>query len=409
MLKELPSLDPALIGRRLVEARKASGFTQEQAAAELGCSRPIFIAIEKGTRSAKPEELVRLARLYGRSLHELVRSGEPVMDWQPHFRAAVAKYDQSIIDSELNAAAEAMQRFANNYIELARMLDIALPRNYPDDVSLDNSRLSVTQLAESIAIRERQRLGLGDQPIADLRDILEDAIGIKTIYYPMPSHIAGMYAYIGDAGCCIMVNVKHPHVRRRLTAVHEYGHVIVDRHRPSIDLTTEKGKRPSNERFADSFGSAFLLPASGVSRRFNDIVMTTGDFQVADLCRMANYYDVSIEATCYRMEGLGLIPSGTMNILREGRFHKGEIFRELGLAQSTANRKKHQFPDRYRQLAVTAFERGELSEGQLARYLDCDPVTARETVFELSHASTMVDGDTGLMKVELENTLLARG
>jgi hypothetical protein len=37
-------------------------------------------------------------------------------------------------------------------------------------------------------------------------------------------------------------------------------------------------------------------------------------------------------------------------------------------------------PDRYEYLAVHAYERGELSEGQLARFLRCDPVTAREIV-----------------------------
>ncbi len=409
MLEPFPTLDPVLVGQRLVEARKAVGLTQEDAASQLGCSRPVFIAIEKGTRSAKPEEIIKLARLYGRKVHEVVGTTQPVTDWQPHFRTAVAKHGDKVASLELNEAAEALQRFAGNYMELAKMTRTTLPTNYPDEVSLERYRLNIAQLAEDIATRERQRLGLGDQPIADLREIMENAVGIKTLYYPMPSNIAGMYGFIGEAGCCVMINCKHPRTRRRLTAAHEYAHTIVDRHRPGIDLTVQSGKRPPNERFAEIFGSAILLPASGVSRQFNEVLMASGDFQVADLCRMANYYDVSIDALCYRLEGMGLLPVGTMNTLREGKFRKRDAFRSLELAEPTPGKNDRRFPARYYQLAVTAYNKGDISEGQLAKYLDCDPVRAREIVFEMSNPSVMEGNETGVWQVALENTLLAKG
>ena len=84
---QFESLDPKVVGQRLTEARKARGVTQENAAEHLGCSRPTLIAIEKGTRSPQPAEIVALASLYGRKVHEIVRSGEPVADLQPHLRA----------------------------------------------------------------------------------------------------------------------------------------------------------------------------------------------------------------------------------------------------------------------------------------------------------------------------------
>ncbi|MCH7980394.1 MAG: helix-turn-helix transcriptional regulator, partial [Proteobacteria bacterium] len=64
--------NPGVLGSRLASARKARDITQESAAEALGCSRPTLIAIEKGTRRAKPEEIVTLARLYGRRVHGLV-------------------------------------------------------------------------------------------------------------------------------------------------------------------------------------------------------------------------------------------------------------------------------------------------------------------------------------------------
>ena len=41
-----------------------------------------------------------------------------------------------------------------------------------------------------------------------------------------------------------------------------------------------------------------------------------------------------------------------------------------------------EMPERYKALAVYAYEQEKISEGQLARFLDCDRVTAREIVQE---------------------------
>ena len=64
-MAKIPSIDPEHLGRRLAEARKSRGITQQDAANHLQCSRPTLIAVEKGTRVAKPEEIVALAALYG--------------------------------------------------------------------------------------------------------------------------------------------------------------------------------------------------------------------------------------------------------------------------------------------------------------------------------------------------------
>ena len=80
-------IDPRVLGQRIIEARKASGKTQEEVAELLGYSRPTYIAIEKGERPAKPDEIIKLASFFGRKVNELVRPGEPVADFQPHLRA----------------------------------------------------------------------------------------------------------------------------------------------------------------------------------------------------------------------------------------------------------------------------------------------------------------------------------
>src|SRR3954447_12075464 len=89
----MPSLelDPRILGQRITEARKSRGLTQESVAEFLGYSRPTYIAIEKGERPAKPQEIVKLASFLGRSVHDLVRPGEPVVGLQPHLRAVAER------------------------------------------------------------------------------------------------------------------------------------------------------------------------------------------------------------------------------------------------------------------------------------------------------------------------------
>src|SRR5262245_4813748 len=78
------------LGPRLRAAREETGLTQGQAAAEIGVSRPLLIAVEKGSREPTPAELVKLAEIYRRPLSELLRPTEPLVAIGARFRAVLA-------------------------------------------------------------------------------------------------------------------------------------------------------------------------------------------------------------------------------------------------------------------------------------------------------------------------------
>ena len=268
------SLDPRALAERIAAARKSAGTTQEDAATLLGLSRPTYIAIEKGFRPVQPQELVRLAGFFGRTVNELVRPTKPVT-LEPHLRAAV---NQSRPESpELNAAIAAFQRLAEDYRELERLLSAPLVSNPPPEVRLP-TRGSVTEFAEDAVARERDRLQLGDQPILSLRRVLEQEVGVRVFFGRLPSWIAGMYSYASELGYCMFINKSHPPERQRMSMAHEYAHFLIDRYRPGIDYLGRHARKPTNERFAEAFGSAFLMPRVSMRRYFNDIVSTTGDF-----------------------------------------------------------------------------------------------------------------------------------
>ncbi len=397
----LEKLDPKVLGQRLIDARKARGVTQEQAAEHIGCSRPTFIAIEKGSRHPKSEEIVKLASLYGRKVSDIVHPGEPLTDFQPHLRAVAEQMKAD--DTDITDAISALQKFAEDYHRLERLLNLPLRQNYPPEVRLGGG--NVVGLAEDVATQERQRLGLGDQPLIHLRSLLEVEVGVRIIYENMPSKVAGMFAFSGEFGGVIAVNRKHPPERRRASMLHEYGHLFTDRFKPGIDYLRFPGRKPANERFAESFAMAFLMPSTSVRRRFNQIVNDRGDFQISDLCRLSHFYFVSVEAMTLRLEGLGLIPKGVRDYLKESKFEVRRAAEMLNLQQQPVA--GNRFPDRYEFLAVQAFDQGDLSEGELSALLRCDRVTAREIVDRrLTTTHVLDDGEIRQIQPDPQYSLL---
>ena len=400
---QLETIDPRILGLRLAEARKARGVTQEDVSAYLNYSRPTYIAIEKGERPAKAEEIVKLAAYFGRKVSELVRPGEPVVDFQPHLRTAAEKI-KADDQRELLAAIGDLQRLASDYRELEQMMNAPLRYNYPPPVSLETP-VDVAELADSVASQERRRLGLGEQPVEQLRRLLEWDVGLRIFYWPLPSAIAGMYAYADDLGCCIMVNRKHPAQRRRASMLHEYGHLIVDRYKPGIDYLNMPGRKPANERFAEAFALSFLMPANAVRQRFHEIVAATKDFQVADLCRLSHFFFVSVEAMALRLEQLALIPKGSWELIKESKFAPRQAAELLGLQPQPAD--DYAFPERYVFLAVNAYEKGEIGDSDLAHYLRSDIVTAREIAAKAKTCQEIeASGEERRLELEFPRSLL---
>ncbi len=395
---------PRTIGQRLADARKARGITQEVAAEHIGVSRPTFIALEKGERAAKPGEIIKLAALYGQPVNHFVRTLEPLTDFQPHFRAAMEKVKPADVE-QLKIAIGEFKAFVENYLDLEQRMKAPMRLNYPQPVEL-NPRVNVSELAEDVANRERQRLGLGDQPIPNIRSLLELDVGARIFFTRLPRMFAGMYIFVDGLGGCMLINSVHPADKQRASIAHEYAHLIVDRYTAGIDYLTIYGRKPANERFAESFAMSFLMPASSVRFRFNEIVNTTGNFQVGDLVKLKHQFSVSLEAMALRLESLGLLKQGTWELQKEKGLPVREAEKHLGL--TTDSRPEPAYPDRYKFLAVHAYERGELSEKELASYLRCDIWEARRVIHDLM-LSVEVDAEGRLqpMQADFEASLLA--
>lgn len=381
----LDDLDLRELGRELQQARKRSRYTQEEAAALIGAARTTLTAIEKGERRIRPDELIKLARAYNRQVSDFVRPHPVIEPFEVQFRgpAALSDTDQARIEPLI---AE-LQELSRNYVELEEIVGNPLLRRYPDEFSIRGLNLDLA--AEELATRERARINLGDAPLPILRDILEQEVGLRIFYLKLPQRFSAMYVYDHKLGGCIAINSDHQEDRRRWSLSHNYGHFLVSRYKPILYVEDAYQRKPESERFVDLFAMYFLMPTSSLSRRFNDIRRAKSKVTPTDLSILAHYFGVSFEALILRLEGMKLLPTGTLDKLRAGGFKIHEAQKELGLTPLPAQ--ESVLPLRYQYLALEALDRELITEGRFARLMQLDRLEARRL-------AELLRGDLGVIQ-----------
>jgi len=387
------------LSERLTAARKAAGVSQLEAGKCINVSRPTYIAIEKGERDVKPSELVALAALFKTQVNRLLRQDTAPPKISPHLRGEIPQASQ---DAGVGQAIDKLAEFVDDYQFLleknqARLIPVMAPPH------IDRSALELNSLPARVAQHERSRLGFGErEPIGDLRKTL-DEVGVHVFVDVLHSKLAGLYSYVPGFGYCILVNRLHPRERMRWTIAHEYGHFVFDRDRPGVDYLHSGARKPFGEQFADAFAANFLMPAEGVRRQFEDAKARSGDVNVGDVCRMADFYGVSMMAMTLRMENLRLIRSGTWEFLTDSGVRVGDLKKEAGIEEPDRKPTIDMFPERYLLLAIQAWNNEEITTSQFAKIVRRSPIEARE----LAEKRSRLD-EEGLFKISLNASLLDR-
>ena len=365
-MARLEDLDSTLVGERLRVARMNAGINQDIAAKVLDVSRPTLIAIEKGQRKIKLDEIDRLAQCYGIPLNRLLARDALVLDLRGRFRRV------GIDESNALEAITQLNKLASASYELEQLLGLKYSQAYLPEKSISPG--SVDRQAEEAALELRHRLGIGLAPISDIVSLFENELGVRIFLRPLPSEIAGLFAFDPIVGACILVNSKHPWERRALTVAHEIGHFLTNRN--DVDLVElDEALSSQDERFAKSFSYSFLMPPAALRRKFQDIVEANKKFTPRHLTLLAHAFHVSIEALCRSLEQLELLPRGSFDSLKRRGFDKELVRGVLGdLAPQNASLPSN---TRLAHLATSAYRRGFVSEGQLVSMLGMDRIEIR--------------------------------
>lgn len=377
------TINPKELGERLKIARETAKVTQADAAAAVGMSRTTLLAIEKGERRVRIEELQALAGQYNVSVNALLRREAVHVDLVPRFR----RLSEST-DPDVDVAVRLMNDLVSAEVELENLLGIEHPRNYPPERPLGSG--DVREQAENDAAWLREYLGLGLNPVSDIFTVMELGLGIRIFQRKLPQKISGLFSYHPFVGASVLLNSDHPWDRRVQSAGHELGHFIGTRSSPEV---LEKNERflSREERYAHAFGRAFLTPPAAITQKFRELTAGASHLARRHVILLAHHFGVSREAIVRRLEELKLAREGTWEWFEtKGRITDQDARKVLGeeaIVTVDPVRVDARRPVSLRLglMALEAWRRDLLSEGQLTKLLKIDRITLRTLLYDLQH------------------------
>lgn len=393
-MSALESVPATAVGDRLRRAREDANLTQQEAAGMIGVARTTLLAIEKGQRRVRFDELQHLAKLYSTSMNALLRQEAVYVDLVPRFRR--------LPDATDNAADEAvsiMSHLVKAEVELENLLGIKRARNYPPERPI--LRGDVKAQAEHDALELRQRLGLGNAPIVDIVTLLEMEMGVRVYVRCLDSRISGLFAYDEDLGPCMLLNANHPRARRTQSAAHECGHLVSTRNLPEV-LHTDEIMTSREERYADAFARAFLTPPRAVMQKFQEVTAGSDRLTRRHVIILVHFFGVSREAMVHRLEELGLVKKRTWDWFQANGGitdqHVKQVLGDLSVVDSQKADADRPTTLRLNMLAAEAYRQDLLTEGQLAELLDIARIELRELLDDLEIEGSEADAAPTLLK-----------
>lgn len=281
--------EPKGVGQRLTSLRHIYGLTQADLAERLGVTQSFLSHIARGARPMPESLIVEASRVFGLPT--------------AFFTVPQTPADLGPVTFRKNARASARDegRVVALYDEAARIFrslseesgyhpaDLPDPADYNSDPELiaEAMRTAARLGPEDPvlnATRTLERFGIG---VVDNLDHLDDeARGHTAVSRPSRYNSRPLVALVSDV----------PGAVKRLTILHEAGHLIFDR-----DLSGPVSTRSAEEKRAYKFAGAFLLPERVVRQRVSETLNLHGYLPIkAD-------YGISVGAIIMRARDLGVI------------------------------------------------------------------------------------------------------
>lgn len=265
-----------IIAGNLTRYRKALSLSQEELAELAGVTRQSINNYENAKTLPDSKILSALARALGIKLDDLLRQEKAVL---PNFRFRA----HTSVDKKPQFAAQVL-RLLEDYTALEQA--VGIPTYAPESTPCHQVEGNEKRIAE-IATQFRHRLGLGDSPIPNLFEAVEE-IGLKVLRQDIPiPGFFGLSACSLEQGAFVLINKHNISIERQLfTLAHEIGHLIFHRGEYQDTLIEEgtKEEEKAREAVANHFASYLLVSDEALDRAlnvFNDLIQLKAHFRVS--------------------------------------------------------------------------------------------------------------------------------
>ncbi|MDO8663068.1 MAG: XRE family transcriptional regulator [Candidatus Omnitrophota bacterium] len=349
-----------IIGERLKRARESLGLTQEDVAAKLEIGRPRYSDIENGKRDVPLKDLYRFAEFYGRPIDYFVKE---TLLTDSGFKVLFRKTEG---DEEVARVVTEFENLCEKMCELENISGVTVRPPVSQDYQFERNR--EWYWGKHYADIERKQLDLGQAPLRNLSQLLEEKRGLKIFYLPIPPErgVYGMFTYDQKMGGCVLINSNPNFGNQLFSLAHEYAHFVFHKEKLGI-ISTEQERNSTDEKVANSFASNFLIPEDTLRDLFSMRIKEDDDVKSEDVIYLADYFGVSFTAMVYRLNNLKLITDKIKDELINYTWVTS-VRESMGISEPERSRSK--FPTLYLHLAIKAFQQGKLTTAKLADFLE---------------------------------------
>ena len=258
--------------------------------------------------------------------------------------------------------------------------------NYGSDMS------PAWQKGYLLAEHARQVMGLGEEPIGSLKELVENRLGIPVIQAKLPKHVSGATIVTVDVDDAeargIVLNTQGENTNvwvRRATLAHELGHLLFD---PVAELkpvridtykdidanveTSEDSFVDGVEQRANAFAIAFLAPIDSI-RELAGVDAATGTIYGDSIQRVMTYFGLSWTAARNHVYNVHHrqyeLPQDSISTRPSDEWRGAEDFTlDYFPLKDTADQRRGLFAG----LVAESCSKGLISEDTSALYLQCE-------------------------------------
>jgi transcriptional regulator with XRE-family HTH domain len=235
------------VGERLRVARLAAGLTQEELGAKTALDRTMIVKIESGHRRIDAMELIRLSSALQVPVDFLLRPTPLVLSHRTSAMTGDVETEVARESGRLDLALVAWLHDVQQMVELGVL--------QPGPLLTANAVVDSEAAAKELALWVREQLDAGSEPINSLVELCE-----RAGQYILVADVPGEGSSVVDGGIAVaVVSRRGDPGRRRATAAHELGHLVIgDEYSSDLGVHASRGER---EGLLDAFAAELLLPS----------------------------------------------------------------------------------------------------------------------------------------------------
>lgn len=335
--------------QRLKDLREKHNLSYQQLADQIGVTKQSIYKFEKGEANPRSDTVLKLAEFFRRPYSYFYETELSLNFQNVKFRDGHKLFDQAGLEQEIR---EQIISSLEKLFQLENLLQVKHVFENP----LKEMEIVCEKDIEKAAKIIRKKWKLGSVPILDVVDTLEHQ-GVVVIEVERLENFEGLSSMVNEEIPVVVLNERINIERKRFTALHELGHLVLDF---ADHLTDEEV-----ENMCHFFAGAVLVVDEAL---YAELGKSRTVISLTELKRIKASYGISIQAIIVRAKNSGFIDHHTFKEWWRN-YHEWCKNGENGMVEMGRYNSEEK-PSRFQKLVVQGVNERKISWSKAAELSD---------------------------------------